>query len=152
MNRREVAGGLVLLAFATAYGIAAAGLPLRSALGIGPGFFPLVLSVLLGAIAFGLTAHGCLTGPGGEAATAPLPLRGLVLITAAPILFAFTVSAIGLLPALVLTVFTSALASRHISPLAAAVLALAVTLFCTLVFVWGLGLPLPLVGPWLAAG
>ncbi len=151
MNRKEVAGGLVLLAFATAYGIASAGLPLRSALGIGPGFFPLVLSVLLGAIALGLTAHGCLTGP-GHAAAAPLPLRGIALVTAAPILFALTVTSIGLVPALVLAVFVSALASRHISVLAAAVLALAVTLFCTLVFVRALGLPLPLLGPWLSAG
>jgi putative tricarboxylic transport membrane protein len=151
MNRKEVAGGLVMLAFATAYGATAADLPLRSALGIGPGLFPLILSVLLGAIALGLTAHGCLTGPGGEVA-APLPLRGLVLIPAAPIVFALTVTRLGLVPALVAAVFVAALASRKTSVPGAFVIGLAVTLFCALVFVWALGLPLPLLGPWLAAG
>ena len=52
-------------------------------------------------------------------------------------------------PALFVTAFLAALASRRNGPLAAAVMAAALTLFCVLIFGVGLGVPVPLLGPWL---
>jgi hypothetical protein len=150
MDKREAAGGLLLLAFAAAYGYSASSLPLFSTLGTGPGLFPMILAVLLALIALGLTIHACFT-QAEHVELAPLPIRGIVFVSAAPIVFGVAMAPLGLLPALAIAVFVSAQGSRHLTLVAAIVLSIAVTLFCTTVFVWGLGLPLRLFGPWLVA-
>jgi hypothetical protein len=45
--------------------------------------------------------------------------------------------------------FLAAIASRRNSLLDAGLLAAALTLFCVLIFSYGLGVPVPLLGPWL---
>jgi putative tricarboxylic transport membrane protein len=50
---------------------------------------------------------------------------------------------------LFVAVLLSAFASSRTNALAAIILALVLTGFCALIFVGGLGLPLPLIGPWL---
>ena len=47
------------------------------------------------------------------------------------------------------TALLSALASRHNAPLAALVIAAALTVACVAVFHYGLGVAVPLFGPWL---
>ena len=46
----------------------------------------------------------------------------------------------------------TAWASRYASLKASAALALGIALFCSGLFIKGLGLPLPLTGPWLSTG
>jgi hypothetical protein len=48
-------------------------------------------------------------------------------------------------------VFATAWASRYAGLKAATALALGIALFCSGLFIKGLGLPLPLTGPWLSA-
>jgi hypothetical protein len=55
----------------------------------------------------------------------------------------------GLVVALPLLVILSARASTHFRWRAALVLAAGLTVFCVAVFLKGLGVPLPVVGPWL---
>ena len=71
-----------------------------------------------------------------------VPWRGAFFILLAPIVFGLTVRGLGLAPAIALVVAISAFASRKATFLLAALLTIGLTLFCVLVFSYGLGLPL----------
>ena len=94
------------------------------------------------------------TTPRTETAPHPEPERGRVpwaragLLAAAVLLFGLTVEGAGLVPALVLTAFLAGLAGRGTGPARAALIAVALTVLCVLVFVVGLQLRLPLLGTW----
>lgn len=113
---------------------------------MGPGYFPLVLGGLL--LAFGVISMVRAffrDGPpiGGIA------FRKLSLVTAAVVVFGALVTTAGLIFALPAMVVLSALASQESRFDRASLLVLiGVTLFCILVFVKGLGVPMPIFGSW----
>lgn len=116
---------------------------------MGPGFFPLVLAALLGVLALALAAGSVTRGaePAQGPILADLPVRGLICVLLAPVLFALTVRDLGFAPAVGLASLVGAAASRRMSLLGAVTTACTITLFCIGVFVYGLQLPLPLIGP-----
>jgi Tripartite tricarboxylate transporter TctB family len=146
VNIRDIGAGLIFIAIGILFGLGSLELELGTPLRMGPGYFPLVLSFILVALGLVILAHGF-----GHPTTGLLvvPWRGLVLILAAPVVFGLTVRGLGLVPAVMLVVLISAFASARMSVLLALVLTVALTLFCVLVFSFGLGLPLRLFGPWL---
>jgi hypothetical protein len=146
LNRRDAASGAIFLVIGAAFALASRSLEMGSAFRMGPGYFPLVLSMILMAVGLVIIATS-FTGR-SEPMTA-VPWRGLILVLAAPVLFGLTVRKLGLLPAIALTALLSVYASRRATPGLAVVLCIALTLFCLGVFSYGLGLPLPLIGPWL---
>jgi hypothetical protein len=147
VNVRDVGAGLIFIAIGVLFGLGALGLELGTALRMGPGYFPLVLAGILVVLGLVILAQAI-----GHPTTGRLtvPWRGLVLILTAPVVFGLTVRGLGLVPAIMLVVLISAFASRRMTVPLAAVLTVALTLFCVLVFSFGLGLPLRLFGPWLA--
>jgi Tripartite tricarboxylate transporter TctB family len=117
-----------------------------TALKMGPAYFPTVLGallVLIGAIAM-IRAFLVEGTPIGALAVKPL-----AIILGSIVLFGFIVRGVGLLVALPLLVILSAYASVHFRWLPALVLAAGLTVFCIMIFVQGLGVPLPIIGPWL---
>lgn len=116
---------------------------------MGPGYFPSVLSCLLmgfGVLALlrGLRQDG--EGFGGFA------WRQAAIVLAATAAFGFLLPRAGLIIALLVLLFGSAAASvRFRFEVRATLLALGLVAFCALVFVKGLGLPLPLFGTWFGA-
>jgi hypothetical protein len=113
---------------------------------MGPGFFPIVLSVLL--VALGVLI--CVRSFGVPASPNAAPsLRGLVLILLAPIFFGLTVRGLGFAPAVAGTVLLSATASRRMSVRQAALIATALTGVCIAIFHYAIGIPVELIGPWL---
>lgn len=154
MTRRisiaDAGAGVVFIAAGLAFGTAALGYQLGTAFRMGPGYFPLVLAgtlVVLGAAVLvkAIVASGETDGGIGTL----VPLRGFVLVLGALVLFGVGIRGLGFAPAVFLTVILAALASRRTTLVRAAVLAAGITVFCILVFIVGLGVPLPLVGPWL---
>lgn len=113
---------------------------------MGPGYFPMMLSALL--MLFGMLAmwRGLRTPGQAFGAFAWKPVLRIVAAVAA---FAWLLPRAGFVVALVVLILGSASASTRFSaePKALA-LAGALVAFCVLVFVKGLGLPLPLVGEW----
>jgi Tripartite tricarboxylate transporter TctB family len=89
-----------------------------------------------------------------ETAPHPEPERGRVpwaragLLAAAILIFGLTVEGAGVVAALFLTAFLAGLAGRGTGPVRAALIAVALTVLCVLVFVVGLQLRLPLLGTW----
>jgi putative tricarboxylic transport membrane protein len=145
-NAKDLLAGCLFLAFGVAFFILAQDYQLGSARRMGPGYFPVVLSFVLMAIGLATVVRG-LVVPG-------LPVRdfapgALALVTASIVLFGLLVERAGLGLAVAALVLAAAPASRNSRPLAALLLAAALGVFCVLVFVKGLGLPFPVLGPWL---
>ena len=119
--------------------------PMGSAVRMGPAYFPTLLGIILmvvGAVA--LIRSFIVPGtPIGAFA-----IKGLLLVVFSVSLFGFIVRDAGLVIALPLLVFISALASNQFRWVPTIALATGLTLFCSLVFIKGLGVPLPLIGPW----
>ena len=80
-----------------------------------------------------------------------MPWRALALVVGATLFFGLTLRGLGLPPVLLVVVFATAWASRYASLKASTALALGIAVFCSGLFIKGLGLPLPLFGPWLSA-
>jgi putative tricarboxylic transport membrane protein len=70
------------------------------------------------------------------------------MIVGSTLLFGLTVRGAGLAIALPVSVILSAAASSRFRWKPTLLMAVGLTLFCVLVFVKGLGVPLPVVGPW----
>ena len=146
-DRKTLIGGLAMLGFAGFYGFFASGLNLQSSLGMGPGFFPLALSGILGFLGLLLTIQAV-----ASSAITVLPMiswRGLLLISAAPVLFSLLVWPLGALPALAVALLVGGMASRRSTWLSALVSTIVLVLFCALVFGFGLGITITFIGPWL---
>jgi hypothetical protein len=122
------------------------GLEIGTAFRMGPGYFPLLLSmvlILLGLIvlAQAIRVRG---GPVG-----PIAWRGMLFILPAPIFFGLTVRGLGFVPSIFLTALIAAFASHRMRPAPALLLSGGLTLFAVVVFSYGLGLPFQRFGPWL---
>jgi len=114
---------------------------------MGPGYFPTALGSVLAL--FGVVSIGRSFIRPGEAIAA-LAWRPLVLVLGATVLFGLLLDRLGLLIALPCLLVVSATASRYSRLDATSVAAMiGLVAFCALVFVKGLGVPMPLLGSWL---
>jgi hypothetical protein len=145
-NIRDAAAGAIFFAIGAAFALAARNLELGTALRMGPGYFPLVLSFILMGIGAIIVFVSLATAP---EQVGSVPWRGFVLVLLAPIVFGLTVRRLGLVPAMVITIILAIYASRRANIPLAGVLSLGLTLFCLAVFTYGLRLPIPLFAPWL---
>ena len=137
--------GALLVATGAFFAYQSFTLELGTALRMGPGYFPLVLSVvlvILGAIVFiqELRVEG--------EPIDPFAWRGMLFILPAPILFGLTVRGLGFAPSLFLTAFVACFASQKMNVFYALILSLGLTVFSVAVFSYGLGLPFERFGPW----
>lgn len=146
---RDVVGGLLVVAIGVGFLLVGRGLETGSAFRMGPGYFPTILSLLmitLGVVMVLLAWRA----PQQEGAFGHVPWRGLGLVVGAVLGFGLTLRGLGLGPVLLLVVLATAWASRYAGWRTSVPLALGLAAFCTLLFIRGLGLPLPFVGPWLS--
>jgi hypothetical protein len=146
INHRDLLLGAIFALIGAGFVIASRGLDMGTPQRMGPGLFPLLLAAVLMLLGIAIAAQSFFTP---EESIGKVPWRGLVLILAAPVLFGITVRGLGLIGAVVLAIATSTFASQRSGLVLAALLTLGLTIFCVLVFSYGLGLPIPLRGPWL---
>lgn len=121
-------------------------LPLTTDGAIGPGSFPLGLSLILTGFGLGLLIKALRTAPVG---LSPISWRGLPLIVLSVLVFAMAIETLGALPALFASTFLAAMAPREASWKSALIITVVLTAFCLGVFIYALGLPYPVIGPWL---
>jgi hypothetical protein len=149
INRKDAAAGVLFVAFGLLFGANAyTNLDLGTNLRMGPGYFPLLLSVALVILGFAIFFHAFTIE---DEAWGPIPWRGLFFILLGPIGFGLTLAGLGLVPALAIIAFLTSFASMRMNPLLAVALTAGLTLFCVAVFSWGLGSPIRLWGPWMHA-
>jgi len=116
-----------------------------TAVKMGPAYFPLALSFLLILIGLVSLVRSFIT-PGTPIGA--ITAKGLALVVVPTFLFGFLVRRAGLLVALPLLVIVSSFASREFRWGPTLALAAGMTVFCALVFLKGLGVPIPLLGSW----
>ena len=145
-NPRDFWTGVIYVTVGTGAVVIARDYGLGTAFRMGPAYFPTVLGGLLVLIGLLSLARAALRS--GE----PLPparIKGLLAVTIATLGFGVLVRSAGLVVALPFLVVVSAAASARFRWGPALALAAGLTLFCAAVFLKGLGVPLPLRGPWL---
>ena len=143
---KDLLAGLIFIGLGAAFGYAAYGYDLGTALRMGPGAFPLLLAFIMAVLGVVVIVQGFVLG--GYDEVGGIPWRGAILLLAALVFFGFTIRGLGLVPTLFVTVFISSLASRRNGPVKALIIAAVLTLFCVLIFSYGLGVPIALFGPW----
>ena len=133
--------GVMLCGFAAMALSAARGYSLGSAGRMGPGYFPLLLASLLGALGAVLIGRSILIGGEPVARFHVLPLA---VIATAISLFGVLIEPLGLVVSLAVLTVMSAWVGAQFRLAEALALAAALILFCVGVFVYALGLPLNL--------
>ena len=143
---KDVVAGFLIIAVAGLFALKASDLPMGTAVRMGPGYFPLILSGILGILGLAVTANGLRAG--GRLSWA-VTWRGLALVLGAVVFFGLAVQPLGFLPTLAVAVMLSTIASMRFRLVPSVLLTAGLVVLCWAVFIRGIGLPLQLVGPWL---
>jgi hypothetical protein len=141
-NKKDFWAGMAMIAIGGAAMFIARDYRFGSALRMGPGFFPTILGGILIAFGIFIMAVGLRRG---ERIAEHLSLRALIMLPLSMILFGVLMKRAGFLPALAAVVFVSAAADRESRLLEVLLLGTVLTVASTAVFIWGLGLPYPLI-------
>jgi hypothetical protein len=142
---QDFLAGLAFISFAVIYGWLGSDLDFGTLRRMGPGFFPTVLATVLVLIGLFLAVRAIwhsgeqFNGFAGKA---------IVLVGAATVSFGLLLKSAGMILAVAVVVVISSLASRSSRPLSTILGAVVLCAMCGLVFVEGLGLPMPLIGSW----
>jgi hypothetical protein len=144
-DKREFLSGLLLVGFGLAALLIARNYRMGTAFRMGPGYFPIVLALLL--IVIGIVVAVC-AFRSGEGKLPRLAWRPLFVVTGATVLFGLIINGGGLL----LTTFALVVASRFARPgypwLETAILSAALSVLCAAIFYFGLRIQMPLLPTW----
>ena len=108
---RDVIGGLVVIAIGAGFFLSGQELEMGTSFRMGPGYFPTILSILMIGLGAVIAAQA-LRAPTMEHSFGQVPWRGLLLLIGAVLFFGFMVRGLGLAPAVLIVVLTTAWASR----------------------------------------
>jgi len=145
-NVKDAAAGAFFIAAGLLYGgIAWFGLPIGSALSMGPGYFPIILSAALILLGAAIVSRAVVVPQ--ETPFGVVPWRALVLISLATIVFAAFIDELGMLPGVFVATAITGLGDREIRPLRILLASASIALFCTLVFSVAVRIPIPVIGP-----
>ena len=147
LNRQDLAVGVIFIVIGLFFGAYTYLYPLAmgTARVMGPGYFPAVLAGLLIVLGVVVVATGLVRA---SPPLPPMPWRGIAVLMPVPILFGLTIRGLGLVPTVAYTTFLAAFASQRMTVRTALWVTVALTVFCALIFHYGLRLPLSLFGAW----
>ena len=151
-NNRDVWAGAMLIGTGAVSVIVARNYPFGTSLRMGPGYFPSVLGGLLVLFGVYLIASGLRSN---EKIAGNWSLRALVVLPLSLVMFGLLMEYAGFVPALMVLIVGSAAAGSEFKLTEALMLAVGLTAFavgltafCVALFIWGLGLPYPLLVGW----
>ena len=142
LANKDFWAGLSLIVIGAGSLLIARDYPMGTALRMGAGYFPVVLSALLVMFGVILLMRATVSTDSIKGAWSP---RALIALPIALALFGALVDRAGFIPAMFVLIFGSALAGREFKLLEVLALAVGLTAVCVAVFIWGLGLPYPLI-------
>ncbi|MDX1010197.1 tripartite tricarboxylate transporter TctB family protein [Sinorhizobium medicae] len=143
--KKDVVAGVFIAAFAIGFGAIAWNYSFGNVSQMGPGFFPLILSAVLGCLGLAVAVRGIFSS--AEQMTFVAPIR-LLFVLASPLLFGVLVRPAGFLLAVTATAFVGTLAAPGMRILTRLIVSGVLAVLATAVFIWGLGLPLAAFGRW----
>jgi hypothetical protein len=148
--------GIMFLAIGAAFALVAKGLKFGDSVLIagyamgtparmGPAFFPFWLGLILALLGVVIAVNGVKTKGGPESAFPKFHWLPIAYVLGAVIIFGLILKWVGMLIAGIVLVFISSYGNpEKVSVRATAFLAVGLVVFCALVVVWGLKLPIPL--------
>ncbi|MET8147793.1 tripartite tricarboxylate transporter TctB family protein [Actinoplanes sp. NPDC049668] len=148
MERRrslpDILAGSLFLVIGGAFVVGSLGYRLGDPVRMGPGYFPLLVGVIVAALGLAIIVKGLIAGE--ILKFGPVPWRAIVAIVCAILFFGFAIRRLGFVPTSAVTALLATLASSRVRPLAAVAVAAGLTVAATLIFVVGLQLRIPLWG------
>jgi hypothetical protein len=145
LNSKDFWGGLMLIATGVAAVAIARDYAFGTSLRMGPGYFPTVLGGVLTLFGLYLVVRALRHSEAIEGGWSP---RALIVLPLSLVLFGILMDHAGFIPALAVLIFGSAAAGSAFRLGEVAGLTLLLIVFCVAVFIWGLGLPYPLLAGW----
>ena len=146
-SRNDLTSAAIFIAFGAYFALEALRYDFGTPFRMGPGFMPVVLGGILIALGIAVAAKGL--GKPDEEVAPPWPLRGIVLVLGTIVFFAATIRGLGFIPVVLIAGFATALSSSRNTWLSALIISVGLCVLCLLIFVVGLGMIVPLIGPWL---
>jgi putative tricarboxylic transport membrane protein len=145
-NPQDFWSGVIFIFFGLAAVIIGRDYSMGTAARMGPAYFPTILGGLLATIgAVSVVRSMFMKGePIGKIA-----IRDVSIVTLSVILFGVLVRPAGLFISVIVLVMVSGFASSKFKVMRLLAVAIGLAIFSVLVFVKGLGLPMPMFGPWL---
>jgi len=144
-SNRDFWAGVMLIATGAVAIFIARNYSFGDALRMGPGYFPSVLGGSLIVFGIYLLAAGLRRN---EKIEGNWSLRALIVLPLSLVLFGLLMEHAGFVPALMVLIVGSTAAGSEFNLIEALVLAAGLTAFAVVLFIWGIGLPYPLIVGW----
>jgi len=141
-NSKDFCAGIMLIATGAVSILIARDYPFGSTMRMGPGYFPSMLGGIL--VLFGIYVMG-IGLRSGDKIEGHCSLRALIMLPLSLVAFGVLMKHAGFIPALVVLIFGSASAGREFKFVEVLLLTVILTGLSVAVFIWGLGLPYPLI-------
>ncbi|MBI5445612.1 MAG: tripartite tricarboxylate transporter TctB family protein [Deltaproteobacteria bacterium] len=142
-NPKDFWAGAIYVAVGAGAIVIARNYPMGTVLRMGPAYFPTLLGGVLALLGAASLVRSFVRPGEGVGAFA---FKGLLLVLLPTVVAGAIVRRTGLVVALPVLVLVSAYASSKFTWRSALAVAVGMTIFCGLVFVKGLGIPLPILG------
>jgi len=141
-KKKDFWAGVMFLGVGGVAMIASRSYPLGTTLRMGPGYFPTLLGGIL--ILFGIyvLVRGLRSNEKIQSNWSP---RALIALPLSMALFGITMHYAGFVPAIVVLIFASAASGREFKVVHILLLTAFLCLLSVAAFIWGLGLPYPLI-------
>lgn len=144
-NPKDFVAGLLFIATSALFAYGTLELSVGTAFRMGPGYFPMVLCIILAGLGLAVMINGVVVD--GEKII-NFAWRGLLNIILPVVFFGATLRGLGFVLSLAVTVFLVSIASSRFK-LRTSLINVGVLVFSSwLIFIWGLGLPIQVWGPW----
>jgi len=141
-NNKDFWAGIMLIGTGAAAIFIARDYPFGSTLRMGPGYFPSMLGGILVLFGITITLMGLKRNEKIQGRWSP---RALIVLPLSLVLFGVLMKHAGFMPALAALIFGSAAAGREFKFVEVLLLTAVLTGLSVAVFIWGLGLPYPVI-------
>jgi hypothetical protein len=146
VSSKDLVAGLVFITIGMAFLWVGLDYHVGTARQMGPGFFPVALSVLLTGLGVAIALKALAAG---RNPIVGVNFRGMGFVIGATAGFGLLIRPAGMLIAVFVLTAVGAIASSQFRASTSVLLATGLSVFCIVVFNWGLGMPFPVLGYWL---
>jgi len=141
-KKKDFWAGMMFLGIGAVAIIASRSYPLGTTLRMGPGYFPTMLGGILILFGIYILVRGVLSNEKIPGNWSP---RALIVLPLSMVLFGLAMYHLGFIPAIVVLIFASSASGRGFRFLHILLLTVFLSLLSVAAFIWGLGLPYPLI-------
>lgn len=139
---KDVWSGLIFIGVAILFLLSGRSLAIGSASHIGPGLFPVIICLILGLTGAVILFRGLFFGADNIVG---FEVKPLILVIGTFVLFALIVNQLGLIISGAISILMTSYAAGKVRCLESMIFVPVLLMFCILIFILGLGVPLPLL-------